>query len=80
MKTVLNALCNRIFALEKGNGTIYNGNYDAFIKQKEAKTEQLSAAFEQQQREIAQLEKTINRFRAGTEQRKQKHGKTFRKN
>ncbi|HTM05755.1 MAG TPA: ABC-F family ATP-binding cassette domain-containing protein [Patescibacteria group bacterium] len=65
-KQFLNALCNRIFALEKGNGTIYNGNYDAFIKQKEAKTEQLSAAFEQQQREIAQLEKTINRFRAGT--------------
>ncbi|RTL06060.1 ABC-F family ATP-binding cassette domain-containing protein [Candidatus Dependentiae bacterium] len=65
-KQFLNALCDRIFALEQGNGTFYNGNYDTFIKQKEAKTEQLAAAFEQQQREIAQLEKTINRFKAGT--------------
>lgn len=65
-KQFLNALCNRIFALEQGNGTFYNGNYDTFIKQKEEKTQQLAAAFEQQQREIAQLEKTINRFKAGT--------------
>jgi ATP-binding cassette, subfamily F, member 3 len=65
-KQFLNALCNRIFALEHGNGTFYTGNYDTFMEQKEAKTEQLSAAFEQQQREIAQLEKTINRFKSGT--------------
>jgi ATP-binding cassette subfamily F protein 3 len=65
-KQFLNALCNRIFALEHGNGTFYAGNYDKFMEQKEAKTEQLSAAFEQQQREITQLEKTINRFRSGT--------------
>lgn len=65
-KQFLNALCDRIFALENGNGTFYNGNYDTFIQEKEERAQQLSSAFEHQQREIAQLEKTINRFKAGT--------------
>lgn len=65
-KQFLNDLCDRILALENGNGALYTGNYDVFMQQREDRKEQLLAAFEQQQREIADLQKTISRFKAGT--------------
>lgn len=65
-KQFLNVLCDNILELEHGKGTMYKGNYDSYIHQKEEATERILGAYEQQQREIDELEKTINRFRAGT--------------
>ena len=71
-KQFLNSLCDHIFELEHGHATMYKGNYDTYVNQKEETRERLLGAFEQQQREIADLEKTINRFRAGTRARQAK--------
>lgn len=65
-KYLLNQVCNQILELERGSATLFNGNYDVYVGQKETRREQLLAAYEAQQREIKDLEATINRFRAGT--------------
>jgi len=65
-KHLLNQVCNQILELERGHATLFTGNYDVYVAQKEARREHLLAAYEAQQREIKDLEATINRFRAGT--------------
>jgi ATP-binding cassette, subfamily F, member 3 len=42
----------------------YRGNYDEYLQQREAHEEQLLAAYKNQQREIAQLMRFVERFRA----------------
>lgn len=69
-KYFLNQLCTQILELERGNATLYSGNYDTYIAQKNAKLEQLMAAYEAQQREIKEREATINRFRASASKAK----------
>ena len=61
---VLDQLCDYIFELENGNGTMYTGNYSQYEKQKKADRELLYAAYKNQQREIKQKMKTYERFRA----------------
>jgi ATP-binding cassette, subfamily F, member 3 len=63
-KKFLNELCTTILELEYGKATLYDGNYDDYVTLKEHRAQQLEAAYEQQQREIKQMEETINRFRA----------------
>lgn len=63
-KKFLNHVCSHILALEQQAGTLYSGNYDAYIKQRNAHYERLEMAYVLQQKEIAAMEKTINRFRA----------------
>ncbi|MCX5925252.1 MAG: ATP-binding cassette domain-containing protein [Candidatus Dependentiae bacterium] len=60
----LDQLCDHILDLERGQGTLYTGNYAEFEKQKEHNLELLHAAFQTQQKEIKQKQETINRFRA----------------
>ncbi|MDQ7863813.1 ATP-binding cassette domain-containing protein [Peribacillus frigoritolerans] len=38
-KAFLNHLCTTIWEVEQGKVTVYEGNYEAYIKQKQAKTE-----------------------------------------
>ena len=42
----------------------YHGNYDNYLEQREAQGEQLQAAYKNQQREIARLQRFADRFRA----------------
>ena len=63
-KYYLNKLCTHILELEMGVPTLYSGNYDTFMHEKEARYEQLVGAYEAQQREIKDMQETINRFRA----------------
>ncbi|MFI5332530.1 MAG: ABC-F family ATP-binding cassette domain-containing protein [Candidatus Babeliales bacterium] len=60
----LDELCSHILELEYGKGTMYTGNYSSYVVQKEHAQELLIAAYEQQQKEIAQKTATIERFRA----------------
>lgn len=60
----LEKACNKIFELENGNGTMYEGNFSSYINQKERMREITQAAYETQQKEIKRKEETINRFRA----------------
>lgn len=63
-RAFLNKVCTQILELDRGSGTLYSGNYDTYIKQKQVNTELQKTAFEQQQKEIARKKATIARFKA----------------
>lgn len=63
-KQFLNNVCNRIFELEWGRLTAYTGNYDKYIVEKEQQREILASAYTNQQKMIAEKERTISRFMA----------------
>ncbi|MBK9137432.1 MAG: ABC-F family ATP-binding cassette domain-containing protein [Verrucomicrobia bacterium] len=60
----LNELVTSVIELRHGRMFRYRGNYDDFLEQREANEEHLLAAFKNQQREIARLERFIERFGA----------------
>lgn len=60
----LEKACYKIFELENGKGTMYDGNFSSYINQKERKRAITQASYETQQKEIERKEETINRFRA----------------
>ncbi len=55
---------SKIFELENGHGTFYDGNFSTYVNQKEKQRAILEAAYKTQQKEIERKEKTIDRFRA----------------
>jgi len=60
----LNALCTGILELRGGSLNKYTGNYDDYLNEKDARKEQQAALFKNQQREIAHLQKFVDRFGA----------------
>ena len=69
-KYFLDHVCEKILDLEIGKATFYTGNYAHAIQQKEQNLEQLTKAYEQQQRDISQKMATVNRFRASASKAK----------
>jgi ATP-binding cassette subfamily F protein 3 len=63
-RAFLNALCTGILEMNAGTLGRYTGNYDEYLSQKEARKEQQAAAFKSQQREIAHLQRFVDRFGA----------------
>ncbi len=63
-RAFLNALCTGILELRYGTLNRYTGNYDDYLSEKEARKEQQAAAYKNQQREIAHLQKFVDRFGA----------------
>ncbi|KXU37672.1 ABC transporter ATP-binding protein [Cephaloticoccus primus] len=63
-RAFLNALCTGILELRGQRLHRYHGNYDDYLEEKEARKEQQSALFKNQQREIAHLQKFVDRFGA----------------
>ena len=63
-RAFLNALCNGILELRGGELHKYTGNYDDYLTQKDARWEQQAAVYKNQQREIAHLQKFVDRFGA----------------
>ena len=63
-RAFLNALCTGILELRAGTLHRYTGNYDDFVAEKEARKEQQAALFKNQQREIAHLQRFVDRFGA----------------
>ena len=63
-RAFLNALCTGILELRSCRLNRYTGNYDDYLAEKEARKEQQAAAFKNQQREIAHLQKFVDRFGA----------------
>ena len=55
--------CNKIFEVERGDGTLYHGNYTTYINQKEERTAVLESAYERQQRDIKHRTEIIDRFK-----------------
>ncbi len=60
----LNRMVTHIAALENRRLSLYKGNYDAYEKQYQQQLELQRQAWENQQRELEQAERFINRFRA----------------
>ncbi|MDP3070744.1 MAG: ABC-F family ATP-binding cassette domain-containing protein [Opitutaceae bacterium] len=63
-RAFLNALCTGMLELRAGTLHYYHGNYDNFLQEKEARKSQQAALFKNQQREIAHLQKFVDRFGA----------------
>ncbi len=63
-RAFLNALCTGMLELRAGTLHYYHGNYDNFLQEKEARKGQQAALFKNQQREIAHLQKFVDRFGA----------------
>lgn len=60
----LDSFCTHIMHFDHQTITNYTGNYSSFEKQKHEKEILQQAQFEKQQKEVAHLEKFINRFKA----------------
>lgn len=60
----LNRMVTHIAALEQRRLSLYKGNYDAYEKQYLQQLELQRQAYENQQKELEQAERFINRFRA----------------
>ena len=63
-RAFLNTLCTGILELRGGTLNRYTGNYDDFIEEKENRHAQQLARFKNQQREIAHLQRFVDRFGA----------------
>jgi ATP-binding cassette subfamily F protein 3 len=63
-RAFLNVLCTGILELRSGRLNRYTGNYDDYLNEKEARKEQQAAAYKNQQREIAHLQRFVDRFGA----------------
>ncbi len=63
-RAFLNILCTGILELRNSTLNRYTGNYDDYLNEREARKEQQAAAFKNQQREIAHLQKFVDRFGA----------------
>jgi len=60
----LDKVVTRILDLDQGSITSYSGNHSDFVKEKQARLEAHERAVTRQEREIAQQQRFINRFRA----------------
>ena len=60
----LDAIATHIVHIDQGKVRLYNGDYSAFERQRAEQLAQQQAAFERQQREIAHVQKFVDRFRA----------------
>ncbi|MCB1065446.1 MAG: ABC-F family ATP-binding cassette domain-containing protein [Verrucomicrobiae bacterium] len=63
-RSLLDNLTNLTFAFESGQVQTYAGNYSFYLKERDARREQLERSFKNQQREIEKAEQLIDRFRA----------------
>jgi ATP-binding cassette, subfamily F, member 3 len=63
-RSFLNRLADHIVEIDRQKLVRYRGNYDDFVVQKNARQEQQSAAYRNQQREIKRLQTFIDRFGA----------------
>ncbi|HTB62909.1 MAG TPA: ABC-F family ATP-binding cassette domain-containing protein [Opitutales bacterium] len=63
-RAFLNLLCTGILELRAGTLNEYTGNYDDYLVEKEARKNQQASAFKNQQRQIAHLQKFVDRFGA----------------
>jgi ATP-binding cassette, subfamily F, member 3 len=63
-RAFLNALCTGVLELRSRRLHRWSGNYDDFIRQREALKDQQASAFKNQQREIAHVQSFVDRFRA----------------
>lgn len=62
-KFFVNAITNKTLEIFNRKLTFFNGNYDAYLKFKVERDEMLNSQFKNQQKQIAEIQKFIERFR-----------------
>ncbi len=62
--------CDTILELERGKGTFFHGAFSYYLREKEEQTTRLKEAYIQQQKDITQKKKTIERFKASASKAK----------
>ena len=62
-RAFMNGMVDHVAEIANGHVTLYTGNYDAFIRARALRREQLIAMKEAQDREIAHMEAFIEKFR-----------------
>ncbi len=70
-KFFVNCVTNKTLEIFNRKLSFFNGNYDAYIKFKEERDETLNNQFKNQQKQIASLERFIERFRYKSTKAKQ---------
>lgn len=63
--------CTHILELERGNGTLFYGNFTYYLREKEERRLAIESAHNRQQKEIARKERTIERFKASASKARQ---------
>ncbi len=63
-RTFLRRHVDRVAELDRGRLTLYEGSFDRFLEQREARRRQQEAARRAQDRQVAHMERFIQRFRA----------------
>lgn len=66
----LEKACTTIFELERGKGTMYYGNFELYLTQKEERLAAQKSAYDRQQKDIARKQETIDRFKASASKAK----------
>jgi ATP-binding cassette, subfamily F, member 3 len=62
-RSFLDGITNRTFELSMGRLSVYTGNYSTYLRQRGDRRAVQQAAYENQQKQIAETEKFIERFR-----------------
>jgi ATP-binding cassette, subfamily F, member 3 len=63
-RAFMDRLCDRILDLHRGTIAVYRGNHAKYLAERDQRRETQRRAYENQQREINQIERFITRFRA----------------
>ncbi|MBI5232272.1 MAG: ATP-binding cassette domain-containing protein [Coriobacteriales bacterium] len=70
-RAFMDGIVNKVAEIELRKLTVFSGNYTAFEAEKELRLEQLKTAYDKQQREIAHMERFVERFRSKNTKAKQ---------
>lgn len=75
----LDQVVTRIIEIEDGKGVFYNGNYTAYVKEREERFQKQLSLYEQEQRKIRHLEEAAKRMHdwAGRADNKALHKRAF---
>lgn len=75
----LNRIVTRVFDLEDGELTTYQGNYSAFVKEKEARLLAQFQQYQEQQKKIKKMKEAIKRLREWANQANPPNEKFYRR-
>ncbi len=62
----LNKVCDSTLEVERGNVTVYDGNFSFYCTEKEHRRQLVEQAYRTQQKERERMKETMHRFRAGS--------------
>ena len=65
-RTLMDRTCDQVAEIYRGRLRIFAGTFSQYLRRREAELEQMAAAYERQQEEIARMEAFVRKFRANS--------------